>query len=699
METVTITVHDEQKPLQALPFGGAAPDGTQYGANTLYLTKSGKPWLPVMGEFHFSRCPQDEWRAELRKMQAGGVEVAATYVFWIHHEEKRGEWDFSGQRDLRRFLQLCRELNFPVFLRIGPWVHAEARNGGFPDWLQHDQTMHLRTNDPRYLQEVGRFYSKIGEQARGLLLKDGGPVIGVQIENEYGHCGGETGEAGMQHMRTLKEMALQAGLDVPYYTATGWGGANVVDGEMLPVQGGYADAPWEPTAQELPPSPNYLLTPSRNDALIGSDWEKAKETFTFDVENSPFLTAELGGGLQVTAKRRPLVSGTDTAALAVCKLASGANLLGYYMYHGGTNPRGKDTTLQESKATGSYTDVPVLSYDFQAPIGEYGELHASYRKLKTLHLFLREFGDLLAPAVCVFPANMVTDASDTDTLRCSLRHNRELGGGFLFVSNHQRLRRMQEHTAVFQIALNGETIRFPAMRFANHDFGIYPYHLPLGNTVLESCNAQLLCRLGEQYVFICREAPVFQFRGGSLPTLVLTPEQAENAWKFGEKLFLTPGALRREANTLRLTTERTEEVVELLPTHQAWTARFVEKQTSCEIEPASVGADCAIYRLAPHMIPDIHCPDGFLRLSFAGSRAELYNKDGQLAADWFATGKPWRVSLRRLGFPAELTLKIYRETEPVYYELPQDSEPRLRRADVIPVYSTLLPADWVGGGL
>lgn len=695
MENIKMKISCTEKSPKPLPFGGMSPEGIRLGVNSCCFTRNGKPWFPVMGEFHYSRYPAAEWETELRKIQAGGVEIVSTYVFWIHHEEKRSEWDFTGQRNLREFLQLCKQVGLAVWLRIGPWVHAEARNGGFPNWLSCDPKLHLRTNDPGYLYEVKQFYGKIAEQAEGLLLKNGGPIIGIQIENEYGHCGGESGAAGMQHMRTLKQLALEAGLDVPFYTATGWGGAQVVDDEMLPVQGGYADAPWEPTEKELPPSPNYLLTPCRNDALIGSDWGKAEELFTFRVKDYPFLTAELGGGLQVTEKRRPVVSGEDTAALALSKIGSGANLLGYYMYHGGTNPLGKYSTLQESKATGSYTDVPVLSYDFQAPVGEYGELHPSYRKLKVLHLFLQEFGDLLAPSECTFPKNMVVDSADTHSLRFSVRHNSSFNGGFLIVNNHQRLRQMESHTVQFQLQLGEQTITFPQMQFENHDFGIYPYNLPLGNTVLESCNAQLLCRLGQSYVFVCQEKPVFRFSCGSVPTLVLTPEQAENAWKFGEKLYLTAGELYREKNTLRLTTEHTEESIEILPEHTKWTAKFAKKQFSCSIQSHSEQAAHSEYFLQLQVTPDKECPDAILNIEFTGGRAELYNEAGDLVADWFALGKPWRVSLRRLGFPQKIILKIFKDTQPVYYEYAQESTPRLLRAEICPKYTVLLPENLV----
>jgi beta-galactosidase GanA len=127
-------------------------------------------------------------------------------------------------------LQTCQQVGLDVILRIGPWCHGEVRNGGFPDWLQKlgdTNALKLRSDDPTYLGYVQKLYEQIGQQARGLLWKDGGPVIGIQLENEYG--------GPLQHLLTLKNMAQAAGMDVPLYTHTGNGGG----AELLPVSGVY----------------------------------------------------------------------------------------------------------------------------------------------------------------------------------------------------------------------------------------------------------------------------------------------------------------------------------------------------------------------------------------------------------------------------------------------------------------------------
>ena len=189
---VEIDARQPSPPPQASDFKGGSslsPSGQSIGLNDQYLTRDGKPWLPVMGEFHFSRYPEAGWEEEILKMKAGGVQIVSSYIFWNHIEEVKGVFDWTGQRDLRRFAELCQKHGMYLWVRIGPWVHGESRYGGLPDWVVKEST--ARTTDPRFLGFVAPFYDQIGNQLKGLLWKDGGPVIGVQIENEYGGGGAQ----------------------------------------------------------------------------------------------------------------------------------------------------------------------------------------------------------------------------------------------------------------------------------------------------------------------------------------------------------------------------------------------------------------------------------------------------------------------------------------------------------------------------
>ena len=148
-----------------LNLGGKNPDGGFIGVNSLYFIRDGKPWIPVMGEMHFSRVPREQWPAELAKLKAGGVTVVSTYLFWIHHEEIEGELDFSGNLSIRDFVLEAQKQGLEVFVRPGPWVHGECRNGGFPDWLMK-KPFRLRTNNDGYLAEVRRWYGAIAKELK-----------------------------------------------------------------------------------------------------------------------------------------------------------------------------------------------------------------------------------------------------------------------------------------------------------------------------------------------------------------------------------------------------------------------------------------------------------------------------------------------------------------------------------------------------
>lgn len=495
------------------PGAARAPDGRTLTIDSRSLRLDGRPWLPVMGEFHFSRYPAEFWEEELEKMKAGGVQIVSTYVFWIHHEELEGRFDWSGRRDLRRFVELCAKHGLYVWARIGPWAHGEVRNGGLPDWLLTKGP--TRVNTPGYLADATRFYEQIGAQLRGLLWKDGGPVIGVQIENEYRDRGPEGGAA---HIATLKAIAQRAGLDVPFYTVTGWDHTVFPPRLVAPVFGGYIDEPWSASLRELPIDGQgvYQFAPTRGNAgiLQGAPGRGAE----IDFRHYPRLTAELGAGLEDTYHRRVVVAPDAVAPVAIVALGSGVNLLGYYMYHGGTNPDGRIDTLQESQETGYPNDVPVKSYDFQAPLREFGQMNGSFRPLKTIHQFLADFGGELAPMVRALPDRLPGGLHDPVTLRVAAR---TLGGrGFVFFNNYLARRRMPLQSGVqVTLKLPGQTIQLPRTPVdvpAQTAF-FWPVNLDLDGATLTYATAQPFAKLAVgaeiDYFFVtCRGiAPEFVF--------------------------------------------------------------------------------------------------------------------------------------------------------------------------------------------
>ena len=663
-----------------------------YSYNSEYLTCNGSPILPIMGEFHFSRYPEKEWRSALENMKLGGVEIAATYVFWIHHEEAEGEWDFSERRNLKAFLNCCREVGMKVWLRIGPWAHGECRNGGFPDWLVEKERrgeLTLRTDDPQYLRYVDVFFTKIAEQADGYMHKDGGPVIGIQIENEYGHAGGPSDrEEGMAHMRTLRAMAENKGLTAPYFSATGWGGAYVPE-SFLPVLGGYVDAPWANHTHELAASENFLFQPFHDDANIASDFAEGQSGFTFDTSKSPYLTAELGGGLQVTAHRRTYPYPEDIEAQTICMLGAGANLIGYYMYHGGVNPDGKYSTLQESKATGYANDLPVKSYDFQTCLRENGLPSESYYSLRKHHVFIKNTEELLAPAKAYLPENIPgpAGAEDMEALRAAFRYNEAADCGFLFINNHQRKRKMTEKRITPEAPLkfavpSGEgekkQIVFDRLCVRTDAILVLPYNLPvvIQGEELRLCrtNASFLGCFGEIYYFYTEEDPedvYFEWSDGkdhAGAVKILTTHDAEHFLYTGDedggKVSLLPDLNFTEAGEVQM--KDTGQAAESI--------QNVYGRTEPEVYELTLK-----YGKRP---ADTLTEDVWLELDFGGDCARLY-QDGKLLDDWFSNGEVWRVALKRYGYPTKLTLELDPFKPDVYYDLPPKREMRLAGARLL----------------
>lgn len=498
------------------------PEGRSITINSQSLLINGKPVVPVMGEMHFSRVPEDEWEKELLKMKAGGINIVASYIFWIHFEEFEGQYNWAGQRNLRKFIETCKKVDLPLILRIGPWCHGECRNGGFPEWLVNSG-IKLRNDNPEYLAKVRLWFEQIFNQAKGLLWKDGGSVIGIQLENEFrGHW---------EHLKSLKDMAQEIGFDTPIYTRTGWPALTspAEFGEIIPLYGDYADGFWDRGMVDMPGnySDGFLFRSFRNSTVIATEQlPKQSDKDNPDDFGYPYFTCELGGGMMTSYHRRINIAPMDVYSMALVRVGSGSNMPGYYMYHGGTNPEGKLTTMneqQESNFTNN-NDLPVKSYDFQAPLGEFGQINPQYHTLRRMHLFLTDFGDGLASMNASFPDN-VDDPNNTSSLRWNVRSNGH--SGYVFVNNYQRLKDLNAKDNIsFTIDLPEEKITFPSSPItvpANSSFFL-PFNMMLGAIELKYSTAQPVAKILESNiltVFFARNAQipanfVFDVKGGKV---------------------------------------------------------------------------------------------------------------------------------------------------------------------------------------
>jgi len=437
--------------------------GHEYTLTSEYLLKDGKPYIYVMGELHFSRVKEEDWEEELIKMKNGGVEIVATYIFWNHHEADKGTFDFSGNRNIRKFVDTCEKVGMSVFLRIGPWCHGEARRGGFPDWLEKE-CPDARSLDEKYLSYVDILYREIYKQ-----VATSKNIFGIQIENEY--------TDGSEYLSRLYEMATEIGFDAFIFTATGWD--SEIPDCLTPVYGVYPEHPWDRHSRVFEDARVYGFYPHDADVYWKKQHPEGGE------RGFPTLTCELGAGNEITYHRRPIIMPYEIASLVLIQLATGCKGLGYYMYHGGINPFRAESdrliaTYQESRESGYDLDYPVVSYDFQSPLGDCGQIRQSYYELKTLHSFVKCEEERIAPMQS-FLDTEAPDIEDFGPIRAGVLSDGE--SGYLFYMNVYHGHSLPDKTGVAVIELKNETITIP-MTVPENNTGIIPFNYKIGNETL-----------------------------------------------------------------------------------------------------------------------------------------------------------------------------------------------------------------------
>ncbi len=685
-------------------FAGVSPRDGVFSFNSYYPELNGSPFFAVSGEIHYSRLDERRWEDEIIKMRMGGVNVASTYLFWNHLEEEEGVFDFSGRRDIRRFTELCKKHGLYVILRVGPFCHGEVRNGGLPDWL-YGKPFPVRSTSPGFLACVERLYARIGKEVRGLFFRDGGPVIGVQLDNEYMHSSAPwemttgisnewvtPGEEGEAYILALRELALSCGLTPVFFTGTAWGGA-AYSPRVLPLWGGYPYRPWIFYSHrgEHPATEEYLYEDYHHDgAPIADDFSPA-----YRPSERPYACCEMGGGMMCCYYYRFRYPYKSVDALANIKLGSGCNFLGYYMFHGGTNPLGRNGQyLNESQ-------VPKRSYDYQAALGEFGQVRESYSRLKAVHFFLRSFGGRLAPLETALPAGAsALDPWDLSSLRFAVRTDGEKG--FLFVNNFQDHCSMpaREHEEI-RIETDTETFVFD-LSLAPDENAILPFRFDMDGILLRQACAQPVLRTEVRgrvlYVFLAPEGmqPSFRFEEGAQTTggsgfftvrkpgaeadvLVLSREQANRLFVLGNGgLVFTSGALLEDENgALRLETTAPDNSLLTFPADLLAASPAAERMADegpfgvyrAAAPEKRIAAECT--QTAPQRwqikLPENALEglkDARLQIDCRGDIGMLF-LDNEMAGDHFCNGDTWEFGLLeyrdRLDKPFTLRIAPLRE--------------------------------------
>lgn len=649
--------------------------------NNKYIMKDGKPWFPVMGEYEFSRSDCRFWRDGIEKMKALGCDVIQSYVIWIHHEEIEGKFNFRGNNNLRKFVREIKDAGMLMCLRIGPWVHGEVRNGGFPDWI-YDKDFQPRTSEKGYMDVLERYFKQIYEQCKGFMYEDGGPIFALQIENEYTRSQWH-GYDGNEHVRDIVKLLNKIGFNVPIYVATAWG--DVATGDCLPCYGAYCEAPWENHVNPLPPSAGYLIQDNPASAPIGEydDRPPISEDFTVCNQKTPYLTIELGGGVQMTKVRRPISKAIDNGALTLCKLAQGVNNLGYYVFHGGINPIGALSTMQEYRSVelsntrgwGFACDLNELNYDFQAPVSQYGKIKETGDELKLWMTMAREFEDVLCPSDVIIPSDSASNASDFDSVRYSIRKNGD--SGFVFFNNYVRLHDQKAKSKSVAINTSRGEIRFDNVKIGANEYFAYPFNLDIGSGTIKKITATPYCTLNQKDLVAWAQNPENVEIDADVvdgKIIVLSKDDAKKSFKIkkdgNEYIIIADGEVFIKNGEYVLASTNNESKIKIYPKVDK-----IKGFTKCEDDGIfSVFTKKSVYkskvkskllkRTKAYSEYEINinyapnCDNAYLELDFSGDLAEIF-VDGEKVNDRYFNGVAFEVGLKHHNFPRALTFRVY----------------------------------------
>lgn len=309
----------------------------------------GKPFQMISGEMHPARIPHEYWRHRIQMAKAMGCNTIAAYVFWNYHEPVKGQFDFSsGNHNIAEFIKIAQEEGMWVLLRPGPYVCAEWEFGGLPPYLLQTPDIKVRCMDPRYIQAVTTYVEHLAAEVKPLLVTNGGPVVMVQIENEYGSYGNDK-----EYLNTLKDMWVKNGINVPFYTADGATAymleAGGVEGAAIGLDSGGSEADFAAAKKQNPNVP------------------------AFSSESYPGWLTHWGEQWQ-----RPGIDGISKEVKFLMDTKRSFNL---YVIHGGTNFG--YTAGANSGGKGGY-EPDVTSYDYDAPINEQGSATPKYQALRQL---------------------------------------------------------------------------------------------------------------------------------------------------------------------------------------------------------------------------------------------------------------------------------------------------------------------------
>lgn len=323
-----------------LPMQPPSASGTKaahtFGWQGEHFLLDGKPFQIISGDMHYARVPRQYWRDRMRKMKAMGLNTLTTYVFWNMHEPQPGRFDFTGNLDIAAYVRMAQEEGLWVIVRPGPYVCTEWEFGGLPAWLLKKPDMKVRSADPRFLKDAAEYMKEVGRQLAPLQITRGGPVIMVQVENEYGSFGNDK-----VYLEAVRQMITNAGFDVTLFTSDGDPGnlaAGTLPDVLSVINFGAKDSP-----------------------------EKKFAIFDKFRQNVPRMCGEFWvGWFDSWGDRHETVPAQKAAEGLEWMLSRGISV-NIYMFHGGS-------TFGYMNGANMYeTYKPIISsYDYDSPLDEAG---------------------------------------------------------------------------------------------------------------------------------------------------------------------------------------------------------------------------------------------------------------------------------------------------------------------------------------
>ncbi|XP_054271628.1 beta-galactosidase-like isoform X2 [Macrosteles quadrilineatus] len=318
--------------------------------------KDGEPFQYISGSLHYFRVPRVYWQDRLRKLRAAGLNVVSLYVEWSRHEPQPGVFDFTGENDLEHFIKLAEEEGLLVILRPGPYICAERDLGGYPVWLLHkNPKMQLRTSDPSHTKYVQIWIDTLLSRLEHLLYGNGGPIIMVQVENEYGSYS----TCDRNYTLWLRDLFVKhVGTKAVLFTTDGAAKGFLKCG----------------------PIPGVFITV---DFGSGANITKAFEPLRAIQPKGPLVNSEFYPGWLTHWGESVSTVETERIVNTTRDMLQANVSFNYYMFFGGTN-FGYTSGANYRDSPNTSFQPQLTSYDYDAPITEAGDLTQKYFAIRSV---------------------------------------------------------------------------------------------------------------------------------------------------------------------------------------------------------------------------------------------------------------------------------------------------------------------------